>query len=188
MLAPLALSRSACGSLRRPRAIRQCATSCGLSIRPLHMISLAYLLSERMSGEEGCRRRLQHRLFVCWSRAACDRPRSTRLCATEQIPFTPRREWALQHAERHPNICPIADARRQPGAGGTHPRRVMPASFVHEMLSTHPVLHAHLRQLTGGGTVPLDTGMNFGLGLWSMQAWTSLDIASGSPLTEVWAP
>ena len=61
----------------------------------------------------------------------------------------------------------------------------MPASFVHEMLSTHPVLHA---QLTGGGTVPLDTGMNFGLGLWSMQAWTSLDIASGSPLTEVWAP
>lgn len=64
----------------------------------------------------------------------------------------------------------------------------MPASFVHEMLSTHPVLHAHLRQLTGGGTVPLDTGMNFGLGLWSMQAWTSLDIASGSPLTEVWAP
>ena len=72
MLAPLALSRSACGSLRRPRAIRQCATSCGLSIRPLHMISLAYLLSERMSGEDADGACNTDCLFVGAARHAID--------------------------------------------------------------------------------------------------------------------
>ena len=38
-LAPLALSRSACGSLRRPRAIRQCTTS-GYSAVAYDMIGL----------------------------------------------------------------------------------------------------------------------------------------------------